>query len=113
MWMWISWASLREACRLIGLIILILAAATLNCLLQIFVIKTCIDGLRLPACLRQCPPPPRAEADLEAVRLIYQDDLRFGDRFCARCQLDFPRSLWDEDRSDSWDSPSPYPVPYP
>ena len=113
MWMWISWASLRDACRLASCAILVLAAATLMCLLQIYWLKTCIDGLRLPACLRQCPPPPRAEADLEAVRLIYQDDFRIGDRFCARCQLDFPRSLWDEDSSDPWDYPMPRSVPYP
>ena len=96
----ISWASLRESCELAGISIAVLAAALLMCFLQIFWLKLCIDGLRLPVCLRQCPPPPR---DLEAVRLIYQDDFRIGDRFCARCQLDFPKSLWDEDNSDPWD----------
>ena len=99
--MQISWSSIRESCELAGCAILVIAAAGFMCFLQIFWLKTCIDGLHLPACLRQCPPPPR---DLAAVRLIYQDDFRIGDRFCARCQLDFPKSLWDdEDNSDPWD----------
>ena len=93
-WSWISWTSIRDACRLAGWVVLVLAAATLMAFVQIFALRLCIDGIRLPACLRQCPPPP---SDLEAVRLIYQDDFRTIDGFCARCQLDFPSSFWDED----------------
>ena len=88
----INWPS-REQCEAAGLTIFLLGAALLMGAVLFFWLKFVFDQVRIPQCLRECPPPPR---DLEAVRRVYEDDYRYMDRFCARCWLDYSKSNWDE-----------------
>ena len=90
-------ARLREAGEVLALLVAIVMAAGLLCAMEIYVLKECIDGLRRPACLNYCPPPPHVFAgDTLHLNLDdLHDRIALGDpHFCQRCHEDFPR-LWD------------------
>ena len=86
----------RELCEIFAGLLLILAAGFLFCMLEVYALKVCIDGLRKPACIRYCPPPIPAGDTLHLNLGDLPDTIHLGDdHFCSRCYKDFPD--WDED----------------